>query len=69
MIVAICITNAKMNNWVMKKIKRIAAMLLGVIAISMTMTACGAVQSLSHDEKRGLVNAGIGIADYYGAFD
>lgn len=53
----------------MKKIKRIAAMLLGVIAISMTMTACGAVQSLSHDEKRGLVNASIGIADYYGAFD
>lgn len=53
----------------MKKLKRIAAMLLGVIAISMTMTACGAVQSLSHDEKRGLVNAGIGIADYYGAFD
>lgn len=57
------------NSIIMKKIKRIAAMLLGVIAISMTMTACGAVQSLSHDEKRGLVNAGIGIADYYGAFD
>lgn len=40
MIVAICITNAKMNNWVMKKIKRIAAMLLGVIAIAVAATSC-----------------------------
>lgn len=53
----------------MKKIKRIAAMLLGVIAISMTMTACGALQSLTYEEREGLSRGIVGIADYYGAFD
>lgn len=49
----------------MKKIKRIVAMLLGVIAISTTMTSCAGLNNLSYEEAYDL-GYGLGrVAGYY----
>lgn len=49
----------------MKKIKRIAAMLLGVIAISTAMTSCAGLSNLSEEEAYNM-GYGLGrVAGYY----
>lgn len=49
----------------MKKIKRIAAMLLGIIMLATIMTSCAGVNNLSNEEAYDL-GYGIGrVASYY----
>ena len=54
-----------LNKYTMKKIKRIAAMLLGIIMLATIMTSCAGVNNLSNEEAYDL-GYGIGrVASYY----
>ncbi len=53
----------------MNKFIKLTLVIMFLCTVSVTLTSCGAFQSLSHDDQRGFVNGALGIANYYGAFD